>query len=298
MSDQSHPLDDLSRKDFLRAAILTTGSAVAAVGATGIARVRKTENDPTGDSTKVKLNGFKDASLSKKNGTLIRMQEDLRRAMAKPVEKRKWGMIIDQKRCVGCHACTIACKAENKLPPGVVYRPVITQTKGKFPEIKMSFIPRPCMQCDNPSCIEVCPVKATWKRPDGIVSIDYNKCIGCRYCLSACPYGARTSDQGLNYTDGTPEVQPYEKVSGQEYGKKWDRAGNGSPAGNARKCHFCLHRLEKGLLPMCVTTCISNANYFGDMNDKESLIYEISKQSNQVKLLEEKGTEPFVSYLL
>ena len=298
MPDQNHPLDDLSRKDFLRAAVLTAGSAAVFVGATSIARVRKTNEDPTGDETKVKLKGLKDSALQKKGESLIRMQEDVRRAMAKPVEKRKWGMIIDQKKCVGCHACTIACKSENKLPPGVVYRPVITQTTGKFPDVKMSFIPRPCMQCDNPPCIDVCPVKATWKRPDGIVSINYDKCIGCRYCLSACPYGARTSDQGLNYTDGTPELQPYEKVSGQEYGKKWDRAGNGSPAGNARKCHFCLHRLEKGLLPQCVTTCIGNANYFGDMNDRESLIYEISKKSNQVKLLEEKGTEPFVSYLL
>lgn len=154
------------------------------------------------------------------------------------------------------------------------------------------------MQCENPSCVAVCPVNATWKRPDGITQIDYDKCICCRYCLSACPYGARTSDFGEYYTEATPELQPYEQLPNHEYGKSWDRDGYNSPMGNARKCHFSLHRLVEGELPMCVTTCIARANYFGDTNDPDSLVSEMARQPNQMKLLEEKGTKPTVIYLI
>ena len=229
---------------------------------------------------------------------LVRMAADLRRAMAKPVEQRRWVMVIDTRKCVGCHACTIGCVAENQLPPGVVYRPVVTEEFGEFPHVGRRFWPRPCMQCDNPPCVPVCPVNATWKRPDGIVAIDYDRCIGCRYCISACPYGARTSDYGHYYTEQTPEIQPYETVASYEYGKRWDRAQHGSPVGNARKCHFCLHRLEVGMLPVCVTTCIGRATYFGDANDPDSLVRELLSRPNQVRLLEEKGTQPRVVYLI
>ncbi len=112
---------------------------------------------------------------------LLRMQRDLERALRKPVAQRKWGMVIDTRKCVGCSACTVACVMENKLPPGVVYRPVIDMEVGEYPNVSRKFLPRPCMQCDKPPCVPVCPVGATWKRPDGIVVIDYNACIGCRY---------------------------------------------------------------------------------------------------------------------
>lgn len=239
------------------------------------------------------------SSASDKNpDMLIRMQNDVRLAMAKPMEERRWLMIIDSRKCVGCHACTVACVAENKLPPGVVYRPVLTEHKGKYPLQSMVFMPRPCMQCDNPSCVTVCPVHATWKRPDGVVIIDYDKCIGCRYCITACPYGARTYDFGHYYTEHTHSVQPYEKKPTLEYRKSWNRVSHDSPVGNARKCHFCLHRLEEGLLPQCVSTCIGRANYFGDANDPDSLVAEMARSHNQVKLLEEKGAKPAVIYLV
>ena len=143
----------------------------------------------------------------------------------------------------------------------------------------------------------VCPVSATWKRPDGITVIDYDKCIGCRYCVAACPYGARTADFGLDYTDGTPEPQPYETLANNEYGKGWNRKNHGSPVGNARKCHFCIHRVEAGMLPACVTTCIGNATFFGDTSDPDSLIHELAGRSNVVRLKEELGTKPRVFYL-
>jgi Fe-S-cluster-containing dehydrogenase component len=95
----------------------------------------------------------------------------------------------------------VGCVMENKLPPGVVYRPVIDTEVGVYPNVVRKFLPRPCMQCENPPCVPVCPVDATWKREDGIVVIDYNVCIGCRYCITACPYEARTFDFGENWTD-------------------------------------------------------------------------------------------------
>ena len=233
---------------------------------------------------------------------LLRMQRDLQQAMTKPRSQRKWIMVIDLRKCIGCSACTIACKAENHLPPGVVYRPVIEEEVGEYPNVTRNFLPRPCMQCDDPPCTSVCPVNATWKRDDGIVVIDYDRCIGCRYCLSACPYSARYFDFGDYYTDDTPEKQAYEEAASPEYGKRWDRKNKASPVGNARKCHFCIHRLDAGMLPACVTTCIGGATYFGDKNDPESLVNELisrgTASGKPMRLKEELGTEPKVYYLL
>ncbi len=229
---------------------------------------------------------------------LVRMQDELKRAMEKPIDQRKWAMVIDLEKCVGCSACTIACKAENQLPPGVVYRPVIEEEVGEYPNVSRRWLPRPCMQCDNPPCVPVCPVNATWKREDGIIVIDYNACIGCRYCLTACPYGARYFDFGEDYTDGTPEKQPYEEATSPEYGREWRRNGSSSPVGNARKCQFCIHRLNAGMLPACVTTCIGGATYFGDKNDPDTMVSELIGSPRVMRLKEEQGTDPKVYYLV
>ncbi len=232
------------------------------------------------------------------SNVLIRMQAELQRALTKPIEQRSWAMGIDLSKCIGCSACTIACVSENKLPPGVVYRPVIEETAGTYPHVARRFTPRPCMQCDEPPCVPVCPVSgATYKRPDGIVAIDYDACIGCRYCVTACPYGARTADFGGAYTEGTPAAQPYEAAKAHEYSKTWVRAEGASPIGTVRKCHFCIHRIEAGMLPACVTTCIGVATFFGDMNDPESLIHELAGRPNVSRLKEELGTKPKVFYL-
>jgi len=238
---------------------------------------------------------------------LLRMQADIRRALEKPVEQRRWVMVIDLRKCVGCSACTIACVAENKLPPGVVYRPVVETEIGTYPNVTRRFLPRPCMQCDKPPCVPVCPVGATWKDENGVVVIDYDVCIGCRYCIPACPYAARTFDFGTTYTQPTPATEgvvlgrdgseEYERVSNFEYSRAWDRHGEDSPIGNVRKCHFCLHRLNAGMLPACVTTCIGRATYFGDSNDPESLVSELIGSPSVMRLKEELGTEPRVYYL-
>ncbi|MHB1105366.1 MAG: 4Fe-4S dicluster domain-containing protein [Lutibacter sp.] len=285
----------INRKDFIKSAVLVGAGVTVAIGSVGISSFKdapKSKDEPKN------LPEFTTIPEDENSDILIRMQRELKEAMKKPIHERKWGMIINTKKCVGCHACTISCIAENKLPPGVVYRPVIEVQSGEFPNVQLQYFPRPCMQCEEPPCVDVCPVEATWKREDGITTIDYDKCIGCRYCITACPYGARTSDFGHFYTDNTPEIQPYEKLSNHEYGKEWNRENHGSPIGNARKCNYCVHRLDEGELPACVTTCIGRANYFGDLNDPNSLVSEMSRKTNQIKLLEDKGTKPTTSYLI
>ncbi|MGA9598016.1 MAG: 4Fe-4S dicluster domain-containing protein [Acidimicrobiia bacterium] len=236
--------------------------------------------------------------LLKQDSALVRMRHEIERALEKPVDQRHWAMVIDLRKCVGCQACTVSCVAENKLPPGVVYRPVLETELGTFPNVTRRFMPRPCLQCEEPPCVPVCPVEATWQREDGIIEIDYNQCIGCRYCITACPYSARTFDTGHTYTEDSPQQMDYELLPNFEYGKEWPREDDDSPIGNARKCTFCLHRLEQGLLPACVTTCIGTANYFGDINDPDSLVAEMAALPNAIRLKEELGTKPSVYYLV
>ncbi len=233
---------------------------------------------------------------------LLVMQEDLKRALKKAPKDRRFIMLIDRRKCVGCFACTVSCISENKLPPGVIYRVVYEEERGKYPELTLKFTPRPCMQCDNPPCVKVCPADATWKSKDGISSgivvIDYEKCIGCQKCVSACPYGARSIDNGKFFTEGTPLVQEYEKKPNFEYGKKWKRERYHIPIGNARKCHFCIHRLKEEMLPACVVTCIGRATYFGDENDPDSLVSKAKREAPTIFILKkEAGTRPRVYYI-
>jgi len=236
--------------------------------------------------------------VPKMEDPVVTMLDDLAKALKRPRSKRKWGMVIDKKKCSGCHACTVACVSEYKLPPGVVYRPVMEKEIGKYPNVTREFTPRPCMQCDDPPCVKPCPVNATFKRSDGIVVIDYNKCIGCRSCVASCPYGARTIDLGQYYTENTPRLEQYEITQTYEYNKSWNRSKkNESPIGNAHKCHFCTNRIAEGLLPLCVTTCLGRATYFGDLNNPDALVSRVLRGRNVEILKEELGTHPKVYYL-
>jgi molybdopterin-containing oxidoreductase family iron-sulfur binding subunit len=228
---------------------------------------------------------------------LLRLQEDLRRALTKPLEARKWTMVIDLRKCIGCFACTIACKSENVLPPSVVYRRVLDLEAGKYPHPRRDFVPVLCNHCEDAPCVIACPVKATTKRQDGIVDMEYEKCIGCRACLNACPYGSRTSDFGQFYTDQTPHLEEYERRPAYEYKKEWPRRRGRSPMGNARKCHFCIHRIERGILPACVATCIGKATYFGDKEDSQSLVWELIHSQKVMRLKDSLNTNPRVYYI-
>ncbi len=179
--------------------------------------------------------------------------------------KPQYGMLVDLRKCTGCHACSVSCKAEFDVPLGVTRSWVEYVEKGDYPNVRRSFLPRLCNHCSKPQCVDVCPTGATWKRAeDGIVVVDADICIGCKYCIQACPYDARF----LNPVTGS-----------------------------ADKCDFCLHRVSQGLEPSCVNTCIGKARIFGDLNDPES---EVSKAiaTNPVTVLRpEMGTEPNVFYI-
>ncbi len=219
------------------------------------------------------------------------MQDDLRRALKK--DNPQWTMLIDTRRCMLCHACTLGCTVEYKSPPGVRYRPMYEVEKGKYPKVQRLFVARPCLQCDAPPCVQACPLPgeggATWKGKDGIVMINYHKCIGCGRCVTACPYSARNLDKGAFYTDDTPEIPAMERGPVWEYDGKWYREGKKLPVGKARKCQFCFHRLKTGALPVCVATCIGRATYFGDRDDPVSLLSKVMKTGKTTTLKEVEG---------
>lgn len=220
--------------------------------------------------------------------------------------KFRYGMVIDTRRCVGCDACVVACKAENKTPPGVSYIVVLENGFGERPDDRPLFMSKPCFHCENPPCVPVCPVGATFKRKqDGIVVVDYDRCIGCRYCIVACPYQARYADFGENYP-AMEEKTAYAAVPSPEYRQFRKREHGKSPEGNARKCTFCLHLQDEngkydkaaGRWPACAKTCTGKAIHFGDFNDPESEVSILLTQRQAVRLKEELGAEPNVYYLL
>jgi Fe-S-cluster-containing dehydrogenase component len=227
----------------------------------------------------------------------------------------KYAMAVDLGRCQGCRACMEACKIENNTPQGVFWMYVFRTETGEYPHTKLDFMPRPCQQCNNPPCAKVCPVGARFQREDGIVLTDYDRCIGCRYCEVACPYGVnyynwRTpeeafADYGTDY--GHPQVAaltgglipPYKnpdlaRLQGEEQRLT---AGSAHNVGVMEKCTFCVQRVDKGLEPACVDICPVHALHFGDIEDDNSPISQYINQRTGFKLLEELGTEPSVFYL-
>ncbi len=225
---------------------------------------------------------------------------DLERAMKKPVSERSWVMMIDVRKCVGCTACVVACAAENVCSPGTSYRWVFDQEFGDYPNVDRFFMPTNCQQCDNPPCKKAADKyakNAITKRKDGIIVFDYvkfanNKKAG-KAAKAACPYNAISYDGGDFYTDGTPKREPYETRRFYAYGELLTRKNT---TGSIRACTFCVDRLDNGMLPACVTTCIGDAMYFGDANDKHSLVYKLLKESrwNPYGKL---GTKPRVHYI-
>lgn len=213
--------------------------------------------------------------------------------------KRRYGMVIDTKKCINCKSCTIACKSENATPPGVSYTVVLEERDKETG--KLVFYSKPCFHCSVPSCVKVCPTGATYKRQeDGIVVVDYDRCIGCRYCISACPYGSRYMDYGDRY-QVTDEPNKYDLPS-VEYHEYRPTNGSDSTKGVVRKCNFCLHmQNEKGEytdIPACVKTCVGKALHFGDFNDPNSDVSKLLEERQHIRLKEELGNEPNVYYLI
>ena len=223
----------------------------------------------------------------------------------------RWGMVIDLDKCFACQSCTAACRMENNTPVAgknqadvgraILWNEVLPFVEGEYPNVKTTMLPRPCMHCDNPACIKVCPVQATYKNEEGIVLVDYERCIGCRMCTVACPYAVRYfnwyapewPEDLKKHLNPEPEVQP-------------------RPKGVVEKCTFCVQRLRKAretasaagrtfvatdYIPACVQTCTGHARYFGDLDDPESLVSKLAHSPRAFRMFEELGTQPKVYYL-
>jgi phenylacetyl-CoA:acceptor oxidoreductase 27-kDa subunit len=207
----------------------------------------------------------------------------------------RWGMAIDLRKCVGCQTCTIACHEENALPPSLFWRQVLDVEVGEYPAVTRTFVPTGCMHCAKPPCVPVCPTGASQQRADGIVFVDYAKCIGCGYCAIACPYHARHMVHQHEWYFGEPTPSDL-------------KARDPDRHGVMTKCTFCRHRVDRApegarpgvdpeYTPVCVNSCIANAMHFGDLDDPESNVSRLAREHDAERLLEELELQPSLYYI-
>ncbi len=209
--------------------------------------------------------------------------------------KVHWGMVIDLSKCIGCEYCVYACQATNDVTDEMRWNIHLVD---KTPTGETFHVTRPCLHCQNAPCVNVCPVGATYHRDDGLVVMDYQKCMGCRYCQTACPYGVRS----FNWAQRSADPNPYAPEWGAPEVER-------RPRGVVEKCTFCIHRIDAGLArgqtpgvdqeatPACVVACPVNARHFGDLNDPESSVAQIIAQTATFRLREDLGTEASVFYI-
>jgi Fe-S-cluster-containing dehydrogenase component len=259
---------DLTRRDFVRVAATAAGSAVVAQAVT------TGPLSPFGELKQRQVAGEPDSGH--------------------PQGEHHWGMLINLQTCIGCEYCQRACSATNDVAPDKAWNIVLPDQTANGHRF---FFSRPCLHCQHAPCVEVCPVVATFVRDDGLVIMDYDRCIGCRYCEVACPYDARkfnweerTEENALVPTWGMPEVER-------------------RPRGVVEKCTFCVHRIDAGLAaglmpgvdreatPACVNICPVGARVFGDLLNPDSPVAQVIAANPTLRLREELGTEPSVYYI-
>lgn len=229
---------------------------------------------------------------------------------------KHWAMVIDTNRCTGCWTCAVGCKEINNEPLGYWWNRILTiapdETSGEpskavpepaseaidvphgtFPDLEMAYLPVACQHCNDAPCVKVCPVQATFRREDGTVLVDYERCIGCRYCIAACPYGVRV----FNWGDGVHD--PDFTVG---YGKEYRYDGRlvftpDRPRGVVEKCTFCVERIDQGEIPFCVQVCPAGARIWGDLNDADSEVSGMVEREGAIQMLADLGTDPNVFYV-
>ena len=212
---------------------------------------------------------------------------------------KRYGFVIDTGLCMGCNSCSVACKIENNIPSGIYWNRLLTEggdgldsPSGKYPEkgesstLKLRYLTLACQHCSNPACVKVCPVGATYKDLDtGVVRQDYDRCIGCRMCMAACPYtGVRSFNweepaYTIDFAIGSPDVPAHQKHT-------------------VEKCTMCWQRIAKGTEPFCIKACPGRARFWGDLDDPASEVCKAIAGREYKTLLPEKGTKPSVYYLL
>lgn len=209
----------------------------------------------------------------------------------------RYVMVADLNSCVGCQTCTATCKHTNNTPPGVQWRKVLDLEWGEYPDMERQFMPTGCQHCSNPPCMDVCPSTATGQREDGIVTIDYDICIGCAYCAVACPYQARYKVDKPDFLYGDTPTET-EEVRFDE-----------GLLGVAQKCTFCVDTVDAGVAkgltpgvdadasPACVNACIVDALHFGDIEDENSNVSKLLEENPWFQMHAELGTEPGFYYL-
>lgn len=206
-----------------------------------------------------------------------------------------WGMVIDLNKCIGCEYCVYACQATNDVTDDMRWNVHLIDRTATG---EVFHVTRPCLHCQNAPCVHVCPVSATYRRDDGLIVMDYDKCIGCRYCQAACPYGART----FNWEAREDVANPYAPDWGSPEVARRAR-------GVVEKCTFCIHRIDPGVAnglvpgvdpeatPACVVACPVEARYFGDLNDPNSPVSQIIDSTPTFRLRDDLGTEASVYYI-
>lgn len=280
-----------SRRSFIKLSAVLTSAIVtiAAAGAKAVDGARLSFVDLTKGLPKFRANQpTQGESVEMKNTSM----QHANAAPALVSSKNRWVMVIDLAKCDGCKECTAACNAMHFVPPNQEWIKVI---QNRHNEVEGSYwFPRPCMQCDNSPCVKVCPVGATYKREDGIVLIDHDRCLGCRYCVAACPYGSRS----FNWEE--PPHTP-EELS-HKYSVEWNFPHRRHVV---EKCIFCPVNSREGKLPACASACTMNAIYFGDQAQDVVTSYsgevisftQLIREKGGFRYMEDLGTEPRVWYL-
>jgi len=320
MSDQAQqgktsadagPAPKLTRRGFLRkAAAAATGSAAVAAA---LSPLRKLSPDEMPTLEQFLQKHYKELTADEKKAVLARIEEQVRKRFSIPAEAPvevsdpppllgvEYVYALNISRCIGCRKCEYACAAENNTSrsPQIHYIRVLKMEKGSIdletsdhhydvpavPEHDSFYMPVQCHQCAKPPCVKVCPVEATWQEPDGLVVIDYDWCIGCRYCEAACPYWARR----FNFT--TPEIPAAELNLKMAYLSNRPR-----PRGVMEKCTFCLHRVRCGRMPACLEVCPTGSRKFGNVLDPDSEVAYILREKRVFVLKQEIGTLPRFFY--
>ncbi len=296
----------LSRRNF----IAGSAACIAALTATGAALSPLLDARETPSVEDLLQTHYRRLSDEDKKEIFARLEADIKRDYnvdatirdPQPSKGTEFAYVLNIGRCIGCRKCVYACMMENNSSrnPQIQYIRVLKMKQGAidletsshdYPENEAMdrnfyYMPVQCQQCRNPPCIKVCPVKATWKEKDGVTVVDYNWCIGCRYCEAACPYHARRFNFSKT-TIASEEVNP-------DMGYLSNRI---RPLGVMEKCTFCLHRVREGLYPACHDACPTGARKFGDLRDPNSEVRKIIEKERVFVLKQEVGTQPKFYYV-